>query len=185
MQSAILSHGNKKLGKDTLIYNISSATDCASKKLGLCKLPCKCYAMKAERQYPAVLPFRRRQAKAWAQLKARQLAAHILEQAARKRVKIQYLRFNEAGDFRNQADVDKLCELARLLPSLTVYGYTARKDLDFSKRPANLVINGSGFMIDNSFTAVKEARGTVCGNSCKTCSLCKVKGKRRIQVSYH
>ena len=57
--------GNKKIGNDTLIFNMGSATDCPSKKLGLCRHCDKCYALKAERQYPQVRPFRDRQADYW------------------------------------------------------------------------------------------------------------------------
>ena len=38
-------NGNSKIGKDTFILNITSATDCPTKKLGLCKIPKLCYAL--------------------------------------------------------------------------------------------------------------------------------------------
>ena len=39
-----------------------------------------------------------------------------------------------------------------------VYTYTARRDLDFSN-VKHLVVNGSGFMVHNNFTVVKEFSG--------------------------
>lgn len=48
----VFSLGNKKLGEDTLIANITSAEHCPSKELGLCKVEQCCYAKKCERIYP-------------------------------------------------------------------------------------------------------------------------------------
>lgn len=64
-----LSNGNTKIGPDTMVLNLTSATDCPSRRLGLCQLdnPADCYALKAERHYyTTVLPYRRRQAAYWA-----------------------------------------------------------------------------------------------------------------------
>ena len=68
--------GNKKIGTNTLIFNMCSATDCPSKKRGLCQLPDTkyCYAFGAEIRYKAVLAYRRRQEKAWDKLSATDIA---------------------------------------------------------------------------------------------------------------
>ena len=50
----LLSNGNSKIGNDTMILNMGSAMNCPSKKLGLCKLGSKCYALKAEKLYKPV-----------------------------------------------------------------------------------------------------------------------------------
>ena len=52
----IFSKGNAKIGKDTIITNMSPAMKCPSDKLGLCKMSKKCYAKKAEIQYHHVVP---------------------------------------------------------------------------------------------------------------------------------
>lgn len=177
-----ISIGNKKLGRDTAIINFTSATDCPSKKLGLCQ-HCKiCYAMKAERQYPAVLPYRRRQALQWDRESVSYIAGCI---TARNKVK--YLRFSEAGDFKNQADVEKLGELAKLMPDVVVYGYTARRDLSFKALPKNVVINGSGFFVHNQFKVVDKPSGKakVCPGNCRNCSICKVKHYTTTEVIKH
>jgi hypothetical protein len=192
MEKLKISLGNKKLGNDTLIINITSATDCKSCSLGLCKIGKKrCYAMKAERMYKQVLPFRRAQEKQWDTLTAYEIAQAIKDIMSRKRTPIKYLRFSEAGDFRHVGDVLKLYHIARLLPGLIVYGYTARRDL-FNRDlnpPKNLVVNGSGFMVDNSFTAVyavsSQGASAECAGNCRTCSLCKTKGNRAIVARYH
>ena len=188
-----VSNGNHKIGKNTLIINMTSATDCPSKKLGLCQLGsdcAKCYALKAERQYPAVLPYRRAQERIWDLLSAWQIADQIVQIAQRKRKHhIKHLRFSEAGDFRSQADVDKMSDVAENLKpfGIRVYGYTARRDLDFSKVSDNLTVNGSAFMVHNKFTAVKgiDSAKPVCAGNCRSCNLCKVPRGIEIQVEYH
>ena len=58
---------NRKVGSDTAIVNMCSATDCPAMKLGLCQVGGhkKCYAMKSERIWPNVLKSRRKQEKIW------------------------------------------------------------------------------------------------------------------------
>lgn len=189
----IVSRGNRKVGKDTLIMNITSATDCASRARGLCQIPPgACYALRDEHRYPDTLPYRRRQTKIWDALSPEEIAEDIRVIVQRRRgVPIKYLRMQESGDFRNLGDLMKLSAIADLLKgAVTVYTYTARRDL-VGKAPrisSNLVINGSGFMADNNFKVVNEdqvrpgpkCRGLV-GGGCYGCFLCKTKGKRVIQ----
>jgi hypothetical protein len=178
----LASIGNLKLGKDTLILNITSATDCPSRKLGLCRLPTRCYALKAEHLYHNVLPFRLQQSIQWYSNSPDALA----EMINRKR-NIKYLRFSEAGDFRNQSDVDKMDELARLLlqNNIKTYGYTARIDLDFSS-VKHMTVNGSGFMVHNQFTAVPDyTTSTKCRGNCRFCNMCKNPTGLLIEVKYH
>lgn len=184
-----VSYGNSKLPKSTLIFNLGSATNCPSKKLGLCKVCKACYAMKAERQYPSVLPYRERQAELWKRTDAVDFAYSIVKINEKKRTKIKHVRFNEAGDFSSQADVDKMSAIARILKKYGIrcYVYTARKDLDFSKRNDNLIVNGSGFMVDNAFVAVKEHSDTSlkCIGDCKKCSLCSIPNGFVIEAKIH
>jgi hypothetical protein len=180
MQLAV---GNLKVGLDTAIMNITSATDCESFKKGLCQVPAgKCYAMSSERQYPDCLPYRRRQTKIWDKSTAEDLALDIKEMLSRKRkVPIKYLRMQEAGDFRNQADVDKTARLASALKgTLKVYTYTARKDLKLPADSPNLVINGSNFKVSNSFKVTDTAGYEFCPKgrpSSFDCNKCESKCK--------
>jgi hypothetical protein len=181
--------GNSKLGKDTMIINMGSAFDCPSRKKGLCQVPAgKCYALRAEIQYQgdasSALRHRRMQGETWNCLSAEEIAEQI------KRVGgIKYVRFNESGDFRSQADVEKISKVADLLKGFAVvYGYTARKDLNFKTKSNNLVINGSGFMVDNEFRFVPTDKiptipkgAPVCSGDCPNCDQCKV---ARHQVIY-
>jgi len=144
--------------------------------------------MRAETQYPDCLPYRRKQTQIWDRLTAEEIADQIKETVNHKRkIPIKFLRMQEAGDFRNQADVTKTSHLAGLLRGVvTVYTYTARRDLDFSRISSNLIVNGSGFMVTNNFQVVNEFRpGPQCrgikGGGCYGCKLCKSRGGKVIQ----
>lgn len=202
----LISNGNRKIGNDTIIFNMNPASECPSEKLDLCKICKKCYAKKAERLYPQVLPFRMKQMYFWSTVTAENFAdgikdiclgnkmkiakSKISNKAAKKIAKIKYLRFSESGDFATQADVDKLSKIADLLKGIVkVYTYTARIDLDFSNISSNLTVNGSGKMISNNFYIVKSESEKidkyVCPGNCKACSLCKTAKSINIAVLEH
>ena len=83
-----VSIGNRKVGRDTIIMNITSSTDCPSRKRGLCQVPPgACYALSAEHRYPEVLPYRRSQTRIWDKLTAEEIAADIKAIVARRRTK--------------------------------------------------------------------------------------------------
>lgn len=186
----LLSFGNSKLPANTAIFNMQAAQDCTSRKLGLCKVSNICYADKAERMYPQVLPYRRRQEAYWKECSAEQFAKEFQAVVSRKRNPVKYLRVSESGDFRSQKDLDKLSRIADLLKGVVkVYAYTARKDLDFSNVSGNLVINGSSFMVHNNFEAVPgdvyESKDIKCPGDCKICSRCTVARGANIYVKNH
>jgi len=183
--------GNDKIGTDTIIINMTSATDCISAKLGLCNVVANgkmwdCYAYRPEQFRPACLPYRRRQAEQWETETAETIADQLNKAInSTRREHIKWVRFSEAGDFRNQADVDKMSRLANLL-AVPLYGYTARQDLDFSVKSSNMTVNGSGFMVDNKFTARKALTSKiVCPGNCRHCHICKLPRGADIQVKLH
>ncbi len=183
-----VSNGNKKIGNDTLILNMCSATDCPSKRLGLCDIHgSKCYARKAERLYPNVLPYRRDQEIYWQTHSSSEIAKELQGIIERKRAPVRYIRLSEAGDFEEQRDVDKTKDIARRMSEVIIYVYTARRDLRYTRLPSNLIVNGSGFMVSNQFTAVDRVRDneTICPGDCRTCDLCKTSGGVDIKVRYH
>ena len=173
--------GNRKLPKTTMIFNMTSAGDCPSKAMGLCKQHKICYARKAERLYPQVLPYRRRQAKYWDTHTAEKISTDILNKLKRKKNNVDKFRYNEAGDFRTRADIEKLHHIAKTLKKhgIITYGYTARTDLDF--RGVSFVVLGSGFKAKNGQTTVINKNEDIpkhyieCPGSCKQCSLCATK----------
>ena len=185
--------GNLKIGKDTLIFNMNSATDCPSKALGLCAHADKCYALRAEKLRKEVLPYRRRQAILWNKCSTEMWISVLRRKIKNSRTGIKYIRFNESGDFNTWIDVYKLTDIAREVYRTTgvvTYGYTARKCffLNWEPEPA-LVVSGSGFMVDNCFTTVpaidKKVHKIVCPGNCRTCNLCKVSRHKNIFIKLH
>ena len=188
--NSLFSFGNLKVGNDTAIFNMTPAKYCPSAELGLCKVCDKCYARKAERLYPQVLPYRVRQMEFWQGVDTKIFVLIFKLVMESKRNKIKYLRFSESGDFCTQSDVDKVSGIAEQLKGIVkVYTYTARKDLDFSNVSDNLTVNGSGFMVHNNFYIYRDKSelidNFICGGDCLKCNLCKVSKKRNIAVKLH
>jgi len=206
--------GNLKIGKDTLIFNMGSATNCASGKAGLCELygTRDCYAMKAEQIYPQTLPFRNRQEAYWLNTDAETIAEAIHKAVSRKtKIAIKYVRVNEAGDMHSIDCLNKLIAIAEMLPHIKFYTYTHRADIIGKgvKLPKNLVINTSNFEAEgcNSFSIVKDVkvrslkkefkiarssireikgdRALTCIGDCSKCTLCKVSHGKTIWVPLH
>jgi len=190
-----ISFGNMKLPEDTVIFNMTSGTDCSSKKLGLCPVinaGAKCYAIKAEVMYPSVLPYRRRQEKFWDNVSPERFSQAVLDINASKRKKIRKIRFSEAGDFRDQSDVAKMVKISNILQQhgIRSYVYTARQDLNF-KNVGALNVNGSGFMVVNEYRAVPylpeklNENERICPCKCRKCSLCVFAKNKTILVEFH
>ena len=189
----LFANGNTKLPKTTAIFNMASATDCPSLKLGLCSAVIDgkivCYALRPEKFRPNVLPYRRKQEKVWKEISATDFVKQFLAVNSRKRKPFDAIRFNEAGDFHTQCCITKAEKIATLLKpyGIRCYAYTARKDLDF-KCIDNLVVLGSGFMKDNitnEFRIVADVKDApagykVCPMSCKQCTRCLTKGTKTV-----
>lgn len=196
----MLKFGNHKLGDDTAIFNMGTATDCPSRKRGLCEVSnqgIKCYALKAEQQYPKTVPAaRERQKEYWQTHSASEITTDFLRKIVRRRKETLYLRFNESGDFESQSDVTKLSLVADGLLSaegIRTYGYTARRDLDFSG--AKFLVKGSGHDVGNNGKTIVigpkdivpagflECPGGKKG--CSRCNLCKIDTKLNIAFRVH
>lgn len=182
---------------------MGSARDCPSKQLGMCRIGDRCYAAKAERLYKNVLPYRTRQYNYWRETDESSMAVHFNEILKRIRVPIKYLRFNEAGDFHTQACVQKLSGIARYLKefhNIITYGYTARRDLDFSD--VHFLVKGSShdsgnngktivlkkFKITEALSTLSEGEREnwkVCPMSCKACDICKTPTGENIIFPMH
>lgn len=209
--------GNLKLGTDTMIFNMGSALECPSLKLGLCKIENgRCYAASPEKMYPKCKPYRDRQAAYWLSNSADKIAADIIQALETKRYKdkktgklkpfktlVKYFRFNESGDFYNQADVRKLNQIAGILKrilDIDTYGYTARSDLNFGQydRKFNVLSSGWNSSILPKCIAVKpellkgkktyqDEHGTeyaICKMDCRKCRFCKT-GKLNVAIPLH
>jgi len=179
--------GNKKLGKDTCIFNMTTACHCPSYKKGFCKIRGLCYALHAELIFPDPLEFRLQQHRVWKSETAMSIASSLLRQINRRKIETKFIRFSEAGDFDTQADVDKMSRIAELMSQHRFYGYSNRPDLDFSNMPDNVSVNGHGFMADNQINVVPKATGEhyVCPGDCRKCNACKCSGNKIIEIEEH
>ena len=185
-----ISHGNTKLPRTTMIMNMGTAEHCPSKIRGLCDIASKCYARKSEKLYPNVLPARKRQAKYWLSNTAEVIAADLL-QAMTKNTTL--FRFNESGDFYSQKCVEKLDKISRILfdkRQVITYGYTARKDLDFSS--VYFRVKGSGHNQGNNGMAIVVKKNqnipagfVQCSGSCRACDLCSKANNKSVAFIQH
>ena len=176
----LLSRGNRKIPTATAIFNLPAVMTCPGSTAQCRKY---CYARKAEKQYPAVLPFRNRN---WEQAKLDTFVDVISNELSRART-IKSVRIHESGDFYNQAYFDKWKEVAEKRPDLTFYAYTKNSRIDISTRPSNFVILLSDDKAEHkdiwdkfNGVATVTPKGSkpdkdfiICPGSCKTCSLCK------------
>lgn len=199
--SGKVTFGNKKLPASTAIFNMNSGWDCPSKKLGLCEVVnngATCYAIKAEELRATVLPYRRRQEIYWDKVTAEDFVERFLNLVKNEmvidgeKVRIKQLRISEAGDFKSQADVNKMDKACGILKAngIRCYVYSARKDLNF-KNVKNMNVNGSNFMGSNQFKAVPilpdklKENEKICPGSCRECNLCAGARGKTIYVKYH
>jgi hypothetical protein len=190
--------GNTKLSFDTIIFNMTTATECPSKRLGLCRFVSRygnhCYAYKAEYLWKYSKAYRIRQAELWSKSSACDMISY-LEEILNYNPNIRYFRYNEAGDFREQTDVQKLNTISNFLKHerIITYGYTARSDLNYEG--VSFIVRGSGWkgpdgetqVIDfhpqqefktdriklsdstNKIKLFHVCPGTGCGDFCKAC----------------
>jgi len=192
--------GNLKIPRTTAIFNMGSATDCPSNKLGLCtayalgsrgKRLHICYALKAERghfKYP--LQSRRRQETFWKTVSAEDFVSQFILLNSIKELPYDKLRLNESGDFWDQECVTKANLIAMLLKrwGIRTYCYTHRRDLDFSGCN-HLVVSGSGFKVHNHFQMIRKSEFKpkgymMCPMDCRKCDKCSTKG-HKIAVVRH
>lgn len=179
----VLTYGNAKLPKNTLIFNHTTATDCPSKEF--CPYVKQCYARRDERMYKAYKARNQRNAD-WfktASLQDLKDVFAIYIQEASKNFPITTVRLNEAGDFLDQKAIETFNLLSTWLKetyNITVYAYTCRIDLDFSKR--TFLLNASRTEVnsyDRHFkcTPTKEfkeltKKDVKCYGDCKLCRIC-------------
>jgi hypothetical protein len=139
------------------------------------------------------LPYRKRQEEFWKNTTAEEFVVQFLLLNSLKVKPFTALRLNEAGDFWTQECVDKAEQIARKLQNynITVYCYTSRSDLDYSKVRA-LRISGSGFKkegITNVFKIITDKKEKpkgygICPMSCKVCTRCLKTGMKTCVIKH-
>lgn len=178
-----IAKGNRKLPKTTWIFNSGSAKNCPSRELGLCQVGKDCYALKAERQYPQVLPYRERQFKITQEVSPIDFAIVLIKMREKCRNKYITFRFNESGDFYNQKQLDWFTSVCMYLKAAGIkcYGYTARTDLNLTNlldMVSVMVSNDKGNWVNKGanrfkmFTKGQLPPEKICAGDCRICKMC-------------
>jgi hypothetical protein len=131
----LFTKGNRKLPKSTLIWNLPTEITC----MGATK-ECKkhCYAKKAERMYPQVLPFRM---KNYAISKLKEFKDIVINELCNIKSDIwNTLRIFEAGDFYSQEHLNDWNDITKSFQDKMFYAYTKSKGLDFTDRAKNFIV---------------------------------------------
>lgn len=153
-----ISWGNRKISKNTGIFNMNAATDCPNAQTDNCQVPWNdCYAHKAENMYDETLAYRRRQEYLWDCLDADTWAKAFRALVSRKRNPVENIRFSEAGDFRHKGDIIKVDRIAKKLSDIVdVYTYSASDYLPWDHAEHFTVNQSNNFSDygDRLFTAV-------------------------------
>lgn len=178
----VFSYGNRKLPKETLIVNITSAKNCPSEKLGLCKCSNVCYAKKCERIYKAYL-HKNELIESYMYFWTDDDLKKMLEcYIVNSPIQIKYVRLNEAGDFPDQKSVNRWDRIGKWLYdtfNIKTYCYTCRSDLDFTN--VHFIVNASllnmkahRWFICTDFNTMKTLpkNSVICKGDCKKCKLC-------------
>lgn len=190
-----ISFGNKKLPKDTMIFNLPAVTTCPGKTDFCAK---NCYALKAERMYKAVLPARKHNAKLSTGKNFVEMMCQVITRNAHK---IKRVRIHESGDFYGQAYLSAWFSIASRFPEITFYAYTKSFDLDFTGKPKNFVLIASfdnsttlkakilyaikKEAFDNTFTIVGKNENADCIQDCTKCDVCWADKGKNITVNLH
>ena len=190
-----VSFGNKKLPKDTLIFNIPAVNTCPG-KTEFCAS--KCYAVKAERLYPQVLPARKHNLKLSL---SPDFVSLMIGTIAKYQKKIKQIRIHEAGDFYSQAYLDSWFLIAKEFPGIVFYAYTKSFHLEFSAKPSNFVLIASFDQsttekayalyqfrqkyFDNTFRIVQKGASANCIQDCTKCHLCWSAKGLNLTVNVH
>ena len=159
-QKPYITFGNKKLPKTTAIYNIGCWFLCPGRLNGFCELSTQCYA-KCREVMGSVISSRLNNYYYWKSNNAETIAAFISYSIKAEQLKgnqVNLLRFNEVGEIEDEEDLNKMIDVSNIVYALTgvkSYTYTHNRNLNYDVNRPNLIICGSGFMIDNRFSVVK------------------------------
>ena len=159
-QRPYVAFGNKKLPKTTAIYNTGCWFLCPGRLEGYCELSTECYA-KCKEVMGNVIQSRLNNYYFWKSNPAETIAEFISYSIKAEQLKgnpVNLLRFNEVGEIEDQEELKKLVKISNIVylkTGVKSYTYSHNRNLNFNIERPNLIINGSGFMVDNMFTVVK------------------------------
>jgi hypothetical protein len=176
----LLQRGNAKLGKSTLMWNMTTSTV-------QCGRACKgCYSAAEEKRWPNVRTARQKRYEASLQL---DFVALVKSELSSLKTLPKYLRIHASSEFYDQPYVNKWHSIASAFPTVTFFAYTKRlKDFDFTalKSLSNVCIIDSFHFGGLNYGKITKAPTTAfvcpdqkgvtnvqCG---ETCTYCMVKG---------
>lgn len=170
----LLKYENAKL-KHQLIFSMPAGKE-------LCGRVCKdCYAIKFQKLYPSVLPYRQRRYEASLQP---DFALRIITEIKACKKPLAAVRVHESSEFHSQAYIDQWVTITSALPHIKFYAFTKRlSDFDFSKLSAlpNFVLINSlqfgglnyapvGKLPSSAFICpATQHKPVQCGISCTYC----------------
>jgi len=125
-----ISKGNRRMNIPT--FSLPAVVSC-NNTTALCRL--NCYARKAEKCYPNVLPSRERN---YRESETNNFITQVKEWLDKH--KPNYFRIHESGDFYNQEYLEKWFKIIKDYPDIKFLVYTQMYNLDYSKKPDNLVV---------------------------------------------
>lgn len=210
-----LSEGNMKLARNDkeyfLIWNLPAVTTCPN-RTAMCEKAC--YARKAERLYPQVLPCRENNFDLSRKSSFTYDMIHTIRYylGLKKNIgKKCYFRIHESGDFYNQNYTNAWIYIASQLPEVTFLAYT--KSIQFFTNginetvPQNMTIRYSiwddtnkrdieiandlqlpiytAFPKEELLTQILTTAFIECDCDCSKCKMCYNKEYKKIAVAIH
>lgn len=151
-----LKAGNAKLANTIGVWNLPAGQE-------TCDRECKgCYAIKAQKRFPAVLSSRQRNLE---YSKTDEFSIELTRN-------MKFVRIHESGEFYSQEYIDKWYNIARGKPEVIFYTYTKRmNEFDFSKLLGlpNFVLHNS-LLKDGSYNYGRDLEKLQ--NKCESSYVC-------------
>lgn len=189
----ILQKGNRKLPNTTLIFNLPAGKTCPASTEDCRKW---CYAKKAERIYPQVLPHRERNL----DLTKDKEFVNIITQDLATINNWDTVRIHESGDFYNPSYHNNWFKIANNFPDKIFYAYTKTRYGNIFK-PKNFILIYSDDDKDETIESLKDMHFSgrarvndgrkltkkefMCPGSCKTCNYCYTTGFKQVVFNKH
>lgn len=161
----VVSFGNLKLPKSTMIINLSSWFNCIGKKEKFCEICEECYDKAPEVMFKERIESRMSHEIYWRASDWKELTKDIIEKIGdynehTNKYKVKKIRWAEVGEIRHQAEFNKIVKISNAIYrrlGIKSYIYTHNEGIDFNLRQRpGLIVNGSGFMVDNEYRVVKK-----------------------------
>ena len=178
-----VSKGNFKLPVTTTILNLPTKLSC----IQITKDCSRCYAEKAEKMRPCVLPCRVRNMQS---TKKKTFVYDLIKLIDKSKNLV--FRYHESGDFYSQDYLNKAFQIAIKRPKVFFYAYSkSTKKLNFKNRPKNfrlidsLCLKASKHKAKVIFENDSIPKGFfVCPGSCKKCNYCFNPKTKNVLVAF-